>query len=88
MQDLQILLRIRQLVQIQNIAVLQTDIIRFIEETLLLHTGHIQDIQLRHYLIHLSHFRIADSLVIQILIYVVRNLQFLRRDQDKVGSFI
>ena len=50
---------------VQHIEIFQADIILFVEETLLLHPGHVQDVQLGHFVFQADDFFIGDSLVLE-----------------------
>ena len=87
MHDDHILLCGLQLVGSQDIGILQTDIVGLVEEALLLHTGHIQDVQLGHGLFHGSDFLVLDATGLQLLLDdVAGELQLLGSDEDELDA--
>ena len=68
----------------QHIAVLQADVILFVEEALLLHTGHVQDVQFRHDLFQAAGLLVFDAVGLQHIVDdVIRHPQLFRADEHK-----
>ena len=69
---------------IQNVEVFHADIVFFIEETLLLNTGHVKKVKLRKCILKTNDF--LELLVIayeHVVTDVVRETELIRRDQNK-----
>ena len=75
--DCEIFLCIFQLLQVENVAVLKSDIVFFVEESLSLNTGHVKYIKLRHRFVKAFHFNPLCACGIHLFLYVFRHLQFL-----------
>ena len=77
-----------QLFQIQYVAVLQPYVVFFVEETFSLYPGHVEDV---HPPIASSSFSLPSILrrhYPSLILYIVRNLQLLWRNQDEADTFI
>ena len=84
MQDLHIRFGKCKLCLIQNVEVFHADIVFFIEETLLLNTGHVKKVKLRKCILKTNDF--LELLVIayeHVVTDVVRETELIRRDQNK-----
>ena len=73
---------------IQNVVVFQTYIILFIEETLLLYSGHVKDIQPGHDFFKLHNLFIGDVLIFQHFSDIIGNPELIRRDKDEAYIII
>ena len=74
---------------VENVAVLHTDVIFLVEETLSLDTCHVENIKLRHRLIQVFDLFVLDSLCIQcILNDIIRDAQFRRGNEDETDACV
>ena len=68
----------------QDVAVLQADVVLLVEEALLLHAGHVQDVQLRHGFLQAAGLLVGDAVGLQHIVDdVVRHPQLLRADEHE-----
>ena len=89
MQDCKVRLCIFQLLSIKNVCILQSDIIRLVEETFLLYSCHIKHIQLAHHFFHRLYFFIWNILCFEHFgNNVFRHAEFLRCNQDEFDVLI
>ena len=78
-----------ELFRSQDIGILQAHIVFFIEEAFSLHSGHIENIQLGHDLLHRPDFPVKMSGWFHHFFHdIPGNMQFLRGDKDKFHIFI
>ena len=78
----------RHLVAGQNVAVLQADVVFFVEEALLLHTGHIKDVELRHGVLQAAGLAVGDAVGFQhILDDIIGHTQLFRADEHEADVF-
>jgi len=73
---------------IQDIEILQADIILFVKETLLLDSGHIQEIQLGHYIFQADHFLEGNVFLLQHFGDIIRHPKLLWGDEYEFGAGI
>lgn len=71
---------------IEYIEVLQTDVVFFVEETLLLNSCHVQEIKTRHNVFKFDDFLIGKTLGIKHFSYIVRNLKLLGGNKNKMNT--
>ncbi len=89
MQDGEVSLRVLQLVRGQDIGVFQTQVVGFVEEPLSLDSRHVEDVQFRHGVFKGVGLHIFDIAFFEDLgADVLRDLQFLRRDEDELDVLI
>ena len=81
MQDAKVSLCVFKLVQIEDVAVFEPDIVRLVEKALALNAGHIQNVELRHNGLKVLRFDVIYIVFVQhVLAQIIRNHQLLRRD--------
>ena len=69
----------------QDVAVTQADVIFLIEKALALHTGHVQNIEVRQSTFQVAGLNVGDAAGLQYFIDdVIRHAQFFGADQDKL----
>ena len=73
---------------VENVEIFQTDVILFVEETLFLNTGHIENIKFRHNIFKSGHFFIRNAFFMKHFCDILGNLQFIRGDEDETDVII
>ena len=80
---------IYKLIGCENIAVLQTEVILFIEETLFLNSRHIEHVKLGHYLFKVGSLNVFKVICLDnIVLDIARELELFGRNEDKLHVII
>ena len=71
------------LLAVENVEILQADIILFVEETLFLNAGHVENVQLGQNVFQTDHFFIRNIFFMQHLCDIIGNPQLVWGDEDE-----
>ena len=88
MKDIHVFLGAAQELLGQNIEILESYVIFFVEEALSLDACHIEQVKLGDHVFKFDAFLIGISLFVEELDDIVGHLQFRRGDENKVDAFI
>ena len=89
MQDGQVVLGVGQLVRRQDVGILQTQVVGFVEEAFSLDTGHVEDVEVRHRVLEGVSLLVLDVALVEDLgADMLRDLQLFRRDEDEFDVLI